>query len=849
MNSTRARLAVLAGCVWSILAVAAAADEFTELQRQLATRSSSNHARLEREVSRREALVLESDLSPVDIVWRRTWALLGHLGREFPSVNFAEETAALEGLRAKVAALRTPSGAPIDAQRELFDAIAAWRRLIAFKNPLLDFEAILFLKHNKQARGYRHMVDQYLGFNAERAGGIYVLEAPFGPTPRVRSLLAKARVGNGRLAGQNLENRGGFIGLDLDYDAGSILFAFTEAEHQIAPDASYVGQYWQREDIPRDRGAAHHYFWPESTYHIYRMRTDGGGLTQLTDGMWNDIDPVFLPNGRIAFVSERAGGQVRCGMRPLPSGTLHAMMGDGSDIIQLSWHDTQEWHPSVDQAGRIAYTRWDYVDRDSDIAHHLWLCQPDGRDPRSLHGNYPARRELRPWMEMSIRAIPGSARYVAVAAPHHGEAYGSLVLIDVDRTDDRATAQLRRLTPEVPFPESESAPGVPHEKGRHTPAAEVYGTPWPLSEDFFLVVYDTGQTNYGLYLLDAFGNRELLYRDPAIACLDPIPLKPRLRPPVIPTATLQARVDRDAALPSSEATVVVADVYQSREAWPPGTVLKELRVINLFPKDNPFQDDPNIGHASQSLARGVLGTVPIETDGSVHFRMPAGAPVYFQVLDGDGLAVQTMRSDTYAHPGETLTCVGCHENAHAAPTRLKGATPLALRRPPSRLRAEPEGAYPLTFARLVQPVLDAHCVPCHLREAKAPSLRGDRFAAFGWSEAFHSLRSQAWGMSGGNGTALKERQFSLPGREGARVAKLYGLLRGGHHDLQLPADAMRRLTLWLDGNSNFYGAYTDLERQARGEVIRPRWGVPAWSEFADLAGLPDVPSESDELEF
>jgi hypothetical protein len=49
---------------------------------------------------------------------------------------------------------------------------------------------------------------------------------------------------------------------------------------------------------------------------------------------------------------------------------------------------------------------------------------------------------------------------------------------------------------------------------------------------------------------------------------------------------------------------------------------------------------------------------------------------------------------------------------------------------------------------------------------------------------------------------------------------------------------MRRITLWLDCNSNFYGAYTDLEQQARGEVVRPRWGVPAWSDFAKFAGLP-----------
>ena len=218
-------------------------------------------------------------------------------------------------------------------------------------------------------------------------------------------------------------------------------------------------------------------------------------------------------------------------------------MPDGSDVIRLSWHDTNEWHRASATTADPLYALGLCGSR-LDVAHHLWTCFPDGRDPRAPHGNYPVRREFRPWMEMSLRAIPNSNRCVATAAPHHGEAYGSLVLLDVRSADDRAGAQVRRLTPEVPFPESESAPGVPHPKGKHSPRAEVYGTPWPLSEDYFLCVHDAGQRNYGIYLIDSFGNRELLYRDPAISCLDPIPLRPRRRPPIIPVATTQAVADR-----------------------------------------------------------------------------------------------------------------------------------------------------------------------------------------------------------------------------------------------------------------------------------------------------------------
>jgi hypothetical protein len=289
-----------------------------------------------------------------------------------------------------------------------------------------------------------------------------------------------------------------------------------------------------------------------------------------------------------------------------------------------------------------------------------------------------------------------------VAAPHHGQAYGSLVLINLELPDDRSTGQLRRITPEVHFPEAETAPGVPNPgPGQHTPKQEFYGTPWPLSEDFYLCVYDNGGSNYGIYLADSFGNRELLYRDSTIACLDPIPLRARRRPHVVPTATIQAKADRAAGADLSSGTVAVMNVYESRHAWPGDVRIKELRVINIFPKDNAMQDVPNIGAGVQSLSRGVLGTAPVEADGSAYFKVPAGAPIYFQLLDERGLMVQTMRSATYVHPGERLTCVGCHESAQKSLPTVKGM-PLALRRAPSELKPEPAGSYPLTFPRLVQ---------------------------------------------------------------------------------------------------------------------------------------------------
>lgn len=812
-----------------LLAAGAWADEFALLQAEIAASRTWPSVRLEREAVRKDALILAGDRTPADVVYRRTDALVKCLQGLPNAPNLEAEVTALQ-------ALRPADGADDAVQRKSFAALVALRRIIAFKNPLLDFDRIVFLKHNKQARGARHMVDQFFGFNAEKAGGLYVLENPFGDKPTVKSLLADARVCNGRFRGRLLENQGSFIALDLDWDAQTLLFAFTEAEHTLPPGVTCDTNYWTEADASREPQHRFYHFRDETCYHLFSVRADGSGLRQLTDGPVNDFDGCFLPDRRVAFISTRTGGQLRCGLRPDPTYTLHAMRQDGSDLVQLSFHDTNEWHPSVDNSGMLVYTRWDYVDRDSDVAHHIWRCYPDGRDPRSFHGNYPDRREMRPWMELSVRAIPGSQKYVAVAAPHHGEAYGSLVLLDMRARDDRACGQIRRLTPDVPFPESESAPGVPHVKGRHAPNAEVFGTPWPLSEDFYLAVHDAGRKNYGIYLLDSFGNRELLYSDRALACLDPIPLKPRPRPPVLPVQTLRAPFHSRPGLEPSMGTVMVMNVYESDQCWPEGVQVKNVRVIALFPKDNSVADEPNIGSASQSLCRGVLGTAPVEADGSASFLVPAGVGVYFQALDEKGLAVHTMRSATYLHPGETLTCIGCHETKKISSGTADGRQPLAMRRKPSVITQEATGSFPLTFPRLVQPVLNAKCMGCHdeNRAKGAPSLHGDRFGTYGWSEAFHALRSRAWGMSGGNGVALKERQYSIPGMDGARVSRLYQMLMRGHHGVQLTTDEMRRLSLWMDCNSNFYGAYYDIEKQARGEIVKPRHGIPAWTSFEKL---------------
>jgi hypothetical protein len=343
-----------------------------------------------------------------------------------------------------------------------------------------------------------------------------------------------------------------------------------------------------------------------------------------------------------------------------------------------------------------------------------------------------------------------------------------------------------------------------------------------LSEEFYLCVYDPQEKHYGLYLLDSFGNKIHLYTDDEVPCLDPIPLKARRRPPVIPSRTTQALADRRGGSEDETATVTVMNVYDTDSEWPAGTRIKALRVVQLFPKTTRKADEPSMGVGNQSLGRGVLGTVPVEADGSVHFEMPPDIPVYFQGLDEQGRAVQTMRSLTYVHRGERLTCQGCHEPKRRAPARVEArAVPLALRRPARKLQRDVEGSWPLTFSRLVQPVINKHCAACHESDESAPSL-SEEPGKYGWSQAYRTLGPFAWAKHGGNGSlGRNETSYSVPGRVGAKGSKLLALLEEGHYEVDLSDEEMYRVTLWLDLNSNFYGVYHDLQAQAHGQLVPP----------------------------
>lgn len=683
--------------------------------------------------------------------------------------------------------------------KSLWRRLHRLRRRIALSNPLFQQAGPLVFAKQSTA-SFSHQLTQYLGRFARPGGGIFVLESP-GQSMRCRQLAAGALP------------MGSYLHPEVSPDGDKILFAYCRVEK--AP-------------LSWNEHADHH-------YHIYEMCADGSNLRQLTVGPYNDFSPKYLPNGRIIFISTRRGGWHRCGGQPgegCENHTLAVMNADGSEPHTISFHETQEWDPSVLEDGRVIFTRWDYVDRHAVHYEQLFTIRPDGSAPVSFYGN----NTLNPIGIWEARAVPRSTRVMATAGAHHAMTAGSIILVDGNRAVD-GPAALTRLTPDALFPESEtSVPPV----GWHAPAGvtkppivppeaerwpgHCYKSPYPLSETYFLAAYSFDalvgepQANpvnmFGLYLVDRFGNKELLYRDPEISSIWPAPLRGRRLPKSIATPIAQ--------ITKQEGTFFVQDVYESYPPLPAGSVHR-LRVVQLLPKSTPGANWPRIGLANASPGKQVLGTVPVEADGSAYFKAPAGIPLSFQALDKRGQAVQIMRSVAYLQAGEVQSCVGCHERRTT--TSPPNPTSLALLRPPSTIRAGPDGSNPLSYPILIQPVLDRHCIGCHNREKSSGNvvLTGEPQGPF--SVSYNALAPRVsysdWGGRGGDFRVVNSEPVTTPGYFGARGSPLMQLLLEGHQNVVLGAAEIERLATWMDANALFYGTFDHLDqaRQQRGERI------------------------------
>ena len=437
-------------------------------------------------------------------------------------------------------------------------------------------------------------------------------------------------------------------------------------------------------------------------WHLYSMRIDGKDLRQLTEGPYHDFDPVVLPDGALAFMTTRCVARFLC-WEP-QAYVLFRMQPDGTDMRRLSHANLSEWDPSVMRDGRILWTRSEYLDKGADFGHTLWAIRPDGEHPQLVFGNDT------PYCYGHGREVPDS-REIVCTIISHGDHQGPIALIDRGK-GPFDTAAITNITPDT-------QPQYQMDRSH----SETFRDPEPISRDHFLVCHNPGrQAHWGLYVIDRYGNRELLYLDPAISSKHPSLLHGRPCPPLLPE-TLDPVLAQQGL-----GQFLVQDVYAGLGSSVPRGRAKYIQVSQEMPArlqqlaDGEFRSThpsfpdfyatpihlvhgpaesyvtrtPNAlephafrqGSATATadgairvterngwpsyVAKAVLGTVPIAEDGSANFTAPAGKVLYFHLLDEDFNELQRMRSVVQLQPGEQRGCIGCHETRSSTPRRQVG---------------------------------------------------------------------------------------------------------------------------------------------------------------------------------
>ena len=712
------------------------------------------------------------------------------------------------------------------------------RRMLVEANPYLSGQKILFAR--RHTYDSQHYYDDYYHGPTEWGGNLTELDPATGETRDIAPAL----------------DGGIFDRYDVSPDGRRVVFGYRPCKPdgyriwEANLDGTGLRQLTSRPDDEDERIARH------SEYPMEAIEKDPRLYGHWTD----DMHPCYLPDGRIVFVSSRSERTVLCGGHALTCTNLYRMDADGGNLYQLSQGALTESTPTMLADGRVLYTRWEYVYKGIAAVQSLWAVRPDGTGSEEIYGHNIDN----PGVFFAGRQAPGNPDLiVATGCGHEPLAVGSILLIDRAK-DRRSKEAMTSLTPNT---RTEGLRGLHQFRNGRWNENDVYGPfytdPFPLSEDFFLVSCNPDKryndlNGYGIHLMDTFGNRVEIYRDPVMSCFQPM----------LPAARQPAAVIPDMTGPNEEgeATVFLTDLYRGLDGAPRGAV-KYLRVMEQIPRswvasqirpgDSVRGQAPAISLHTHIWVGVLLGVVPVEEDGSACFRVPARRNLYFQALDENFMEVQKMRSFVNFQPGETRSCVGCHDPRSGTPPPR---TSLAMLEPPRRMEPQPgdSGPRPIHYPSDVQPILDAHCVSCH--GGKEPDgkldLSGELTEHF--NRSYENLLCgdlvnfiQEWtgpepGKGGPSHVPSGSMMFSpaVPAYTfGSHKSRLVEMIREGHHDVALSREEFIRLVTWVDANAPYYGSYFGLRNIAHRNhpAFRP---APT---LASARGCPPPPYRPPEL--
>ena len=528
-------------------------------------------------------------------------------------------------------------------------------------------------------------------------------------------------------------------------------------------------------------------------WQIWELGADGAGLRQLTESAHpaiDNYDACYLPDDRVIFDSTRVFQGIPCVGGADAVANLFLLDEKDDSLRQLCFDQDHDWCPTVLNDGRVLYARWEYSDTPHYFTRILFNMNPDGTGQAEYYGS----NSFWPNSLFYARPIPGHpSQVVAIVSGHHGvPRMGELVVFDPAKGRFEADGVVQR----IPGWGEKVEPVIKDQLVNDSWPRFLH--PYPLSEKHFLVsCQPSAEDPWGIYLVDLFDNVLLLAEMEGHALFEPIPFRATTKPPVIPD-----RVD----LARDDASVYLADVYAGPglAGVPRGTV-KDLRVYELH-----YAYPDMGGHKHVAVEGGwdvhrILGTVPVETDGSAAFQVPANTPLAVQPLDADGRAVQLMRSWFTAMPGETLSCVGCHESQNTTPAVRPT---LATRQAPRAIEPWYGPARGFSFKREVQPVLDRSCVGCHDGSADEsgrpmPDLR--RKDENGWGNftpsylALHPYVRRPGPES--------DYHLQKPYEYHANTSELVQMLERGHYGVELGQEAWDRLVTWIDLNVPDHGTW------------------------------------------
>jgi len=519
-------------------------------------------------------------------------------------------------------------------------------------------------------------------------------------------------------------------------------------------------------------------------FHLYEINIDGTGLRQITSGEYDDIEPAYLPDGGIVFCSSRCNRMVNCYFvrvaiihRCDPDPSEEELRAGGKNIRALSTNIEQDNTPWVLPDGRILYQRWEYIDRSQVQFHHLWTMNQDGTGQMVYYGNMHPNTVM-----LDAKPIPGTRKALVSFSPGHGrkEHAGFVTIVDPGQGPD-VQESAKKITKDP-----------------------IWRDPFPLSEECFIVAGDKTD----ICVMNGQGETIELYnlskqdQDRGLWIHEPRPLITRHR-----ERTSFSQVD----LASETGRVYLQDVNIGRkmDGVKRGDI-KKLLIMEVLPKPVNFSGgmEPLTLGGSFTLER-ILGTVPVEEDGSAYFEMPAMRSLFFVALDENDMSVKRMQSFMSVQPGEVVSCIGCHENrAGAPPSKPAG---LAMKRPPSILQPIADVPEVFDFPRDIQPILDKHCVGCHGYEktdkggpmAGGVILAGDYGPWYSHSYAFLTFRKQF--ADGRNAQGNR-----APRTIGSSASPILKKLAGEHHHVMASAHEQKMVRLWVESAAVYPGTYAAL---------------------------------------